>query len=388
MNIAFNENDEVVIKLIHYFITKQGYNPVLLHGIKDEIWLENVKGDYKIVRIVLNYIHNDEQLDMDLFRTKQILRKIKLKMFSLKMNSLNIFVNLGDNVDVGKKNNDNFNCIDIKSFDDIGKYENVINTFPNILEVESVDKKGFELFIKLTQDINEKNLEESKKAEDVFAKRTPIVTYILMAINIIMFLFLVLKGGNIWELDANLLEKYGALVSPEYLIKPINYLRIITSIFLHGGIIHLFFNMYALYVIGPQLESFFGKIKYLLIYLISGICGNLLSLLLLNGNYVSVGASGAIFGLFGALLYFGYHYRVYLSGVVKSQIIPLIVANLVIGFFIAGINNMAHIGGLIGGFLMAKAVGVKYRSEKSDIINGIIMILIFIGFLIYMSFFR
>lgn len=388
MNIAFNENDEVVIKLIHYFITKQGYNPVLLHGIKDEIWLENTKGDYKIVRIVLNYIHNDEQLDMDLFRTKQILRKIKHKMFSFKMSSLNIFVNLGDNVDVDKKNNNNFDCINVKSFDDIGKYENVINTFPNILEVENVDKKGFELFIKLTQDINEKNLEESKKAEDVFAKRTPIVTYILMAINIIMFLFLVLKGGNIWELDANLLEKYGALVSPEYLIKPIDYLKIITSIFLHGGIIHLLFNMYALYVIGPQLESFFGKIKYLFIYLIGGICGNLLSLLLLNGNYVSVGASGAIFGLFGALLYFGYHYRVYLSGVVKSQIIPLIVANLVIGFFIAGINNMAHIGGLIGGFLVAKAVGVKYRSEKSDMINGVIMTLIFIGFLIYMNFFR
>lgn len=388
MNITFNENDEIVIKLIHYFITKQGYNPVLLHGIKDEIWLENAHSDYKIVRIVLNYIHNDEQLDMDLFRTKQILRKIKHKMFSLKMSSLNIFVNLGDNVDVDKKNNNNFDCINIKSFDDIGKYENVINTFPNILEVENVDKKGFELFIKLTQDINEKNLEESKKAEDVFAKRTPIVTYILMAINIIMFLFLVLKGGNIWELDANLLEKYGALVSPEYLIKPIDYLRIITSIFLHGGIIHLLFNMYALYVIGPQLESFFGKIKYLIIYLISGICGNLLSLLLLNGNYVSVGASGAIFGLLGALLYFGYHYRVYLSGVVKSQIIPLIVANLVIGFFITGINNMAHIGGLIGGFLIAKAVGVKYRSEKADMINGVIMTIIFMGFLIYMSFFR
>lgn len=388
MNITFNENDEIVIKLIHYFITKQGYNPVLLHGIKDEIWLENAHSDYKIVRIVLNYIHNDEQLDMDLFRTKQILRKIKHKMFSLKMSSLNIFVNLGDNVDVDKKNNNDFDCINIKSFDDIGKYENVINTFPNILEVENVDKKGFELFIKLTQDINEKNLEESKKAEDVFAKRTPVVTYILMAINIIMFLFLAFKGGNIWELDANLLEKYGALVSPEYLIKPIDYLRLITSIFLHGGIIHLLFNMYALYVIGPQLESFFGKIKYLIIYLISGICGNLLSLLLLNGNYVSVGASGAIFGLLGALLYFGYHYRVYLSGVVKSQIIPLIVANLVIGFFITGINNMAHIGGLIGGFLIAKAVGVKYRSEKADMINGVIMTIIFMGFLIYMSFFR
>ena len=108
----------------------------------------------------------------------------------------------------------------------------------------------------------------------------------------------------------------------------------------------------------------------------------------LQDTYVSVGASGAIFGLLGALLYFGYHYRVYLSGVIKSQIIPLIILNLIIGFIGTSINNLAHIGGLIGGVLVSMAVGVKYKSAKSDIINGIIMTLIFTGFLIYMIFFR
>ena len=63
MNIALNKNDEIVMKLLHYFITEQGYNPVVLQGAKDEIWLENNEGSYKIVRIVTNYIHNDEQLD-------------------------------------------------------------------------------------------------------------------------------------------------------------------------------------------------------------------------------------------------------------------------------------------------------------------------------------
>ena len=73
-------------------------------------------------------------------------------------------------------------------------------------------------------------------------------------------------------------------------------------------------------------------------------------------------------------LYFGYHYRVYLSGVIKSQIIPLIILNLGIGFVASGINNFAHIGGLIGGVLTSMAVGVKYKSNKSDIINGIIIL--------------
>jgi len=135
-------------------------------------------------------------------------------------------------------------------------------------------------------------------------------------------------------------------------------------------------------------ESFFGKTKFLIIYICSGIIGNLLSLLFLQDNVVSVGASGAIFGLMGALLYFGYHYRVYLSGVIKSQIIPLILLNFSLGFLASGINNFAHIGGLIGGILTSMAVGVKYKSNKSDIINGIIMSLIFVGFLVYMIFFR
>ena len=88
MNITLNKNDEIVMKLIHYFITEQGYNPIILHGAKDEIWLENSEQDYQIVRIVTNYIHNDEQFDFDIYRTKQIMRRIKRKTFSFKMNAL------------------------------------------------------------------------------------------------------------------------------------------------------------------------------------------------------------------------------------------------------------------------------------------------------------
>lgn len=101
---------------------------------------------------------------------------------------------------------------------------------------------------------------------------------------------------------------------------------------------------------------------------------------------ISAGASGALFGLLGALLYFGYHYRVFLGGVLKSQIIPLIIVNLAFGFMMSGVDNAAHIGGLIGGFLIAKAVGVPEKSEKADIINGIIMSIIYICFLFYLSF--
>lgn len=389
MNVTLNKNDEIVMKLLHYFITIRGYNPVVLHGAKDEIWLENSDEEYKIVRIVSNYIHNDEQLNFDIFRTKQILKRVQRKMFAFKMNTLSIFVNLGDNVNLEGKEFDNIDCANVKEIDDLTKYSTIINTFPNIIEVEDTEEKGMELFIKLTNDINKKNFDESKKAEEVFSKKTPYVTYIIMVICAVLYLLTSISSSNIIEQHPGVLYNYGALVNFNMMgNNPIELFRLISSIFLHGGLLHLLCNMYSLYILGPQLESFFGKTKFIIIYIVSGVIGNLLSLSFLQDNIVSIGASGAIFGLLGALLYFGYHYRVYLSGVIKSQIIPLILLNLGIGFVASGINNFAHIGGLIGGVLISMAVGVKYKSGKSDIINGIIMSSIFIGFLVYMVFFR
>lgn len=389
MNISLNKNDEIVMKLLHYFITEQGYNPVVLHGAKEEIWLENSDADYKIIRIVSNYIHNDEQLDFDIFRTKQILRRIKTKMFSFRIQALSIFVNLGDNVNLKDKKFDNIECAEVNEIDDLSKYSFIINKFPNILEIENYKEEGFELFIKLTNEINKKNMDDTKKAEEVFSKKNPIMTYIFMAICFVAYVFTSLVSANFFENDPNVLYKFGALVSIDNFSNIYSEMyRLVVPIFLHAGIIHLACNMYSLYILGPQLESFFGKVKYTIIFIGSGIIGNLVSLLFLNNNTVSVGASGAIFGLLGAMLYFGYHYRVYLSGVMRSQIIPVIILNLLIGFSLSGINNAAHLGGLVGGLLLAKAVGVKYKSKKSDIINGIIMTTIFVGFLIYMIFFR
>lgn len=384
MNITLTKSDEIVMKLLHYFITEQGYNPVVLHGAKDEIWLENNESDYKIVRIVSNYIHNDEQLNFDIFRTKQILKKIRSKMFSFKIDTLSIFVNLGENVNLKDKDFNNIKCADVKEINDIKNYPFIIDAFPNIIEVENTNKEGFELFIKLTDEINKKNLDESKKVEEIFSKKTPIITYVIMIICAVLYLMSSILSSNMFEFDPNVLYKLGGLVSIDNMSSYSEFYRVFTSIFLHASLIHFLMNMYSLYVIGPQLESFFGKIKYLIIFIISGIIGNLLSLVFIQNNIVSVGASGAIFGLLGSLLYFGYYYRVYLSGVIKSQIIPLIILNLGLGFIANNINNFAHFGGLIGGVLISMVVGVKYKSGTSDRVNGIIMSLILICSLLFM----
>lgn len=388
MNITLNKNDEIVMKLIHYFITEQGYNPIILHGAKDEIWLENSDQDYQIVRIVTNYIHNDEQFDFDIYKTQQIMRRIKRKTFSFKMNALSIFINLGENVHLEDAEVDHIDCIELKEIDDIKNYDFVTEIFPTITKVDKVTEKGLELFMKLTEEINHKNQEDAEKAEDVFSKKRPIVTYALLISNLVLFVAMILSGANILSVDPNILYNFGGLVNYSGMENLGELYRIITSMFLHAGLVHLLFNMYALYIIGPQLESFFGKIKYLVIYLGSGIIGALLSMLFLGNNVVSVGASGAIFGLLGALLYFGYHYRVYLGTVIKSQIIPLILFNFLLGVMLPGIDMVAHLGGLFGGYLFAKLVGVKYKSTTMDRVNGAIMTTILVVFLVYMNFFR
>lgn len=93
-----NKNDEIVMSLVHYFITEENYTPIVVKGVKDEIWLENLDGPYRIIRINSNYIHNDEQYKFDQFKTKKVMEQIKKKTLSISMNTLNIFLNLGDNV--------------------------------------------------------------------------------------------------------------------------------------------------------------------------------------------------------------------------------------------------------------------------------------------------
>jgi rhomboid protease GluP len=387
MNITLSKNDEIVMRLIHYFITEKNYNPIVLHGAKDEIWLENTDEEYQIVRIVTNYIHNDEQLDFDLFRTRQIMKKIGRKIFSFNMKAISIFVNLGENVNLDDKDYKNIDIVYLEKFKDLKKYDFIIENYPNILEYENDGEKGLELFVKITEEINSKNVEEATKAEETFKKKTPIITFTLIALNIIAYLFITFKTGDFISFDPNDLFKYGGLVNYHQMENNYELYRIITSMFLHGNLLHFGFNMYALYILGSQIESFFGKTKYLFIYFVSGIIGNLLTMIFLNNSTVSIGASGAIFGLLGSMIYFGYHYRVYFGQILKEQLIPLVIFNLVISMLL-GFNNIAHLGGIMGGYVSSQIVGVKYKTDSVDRMNGIIILSIFTIFLCYMIFGR
>lgn len=375
-DIVFKSDDLVVMSLINYFITEKNYNPMIIHGLNDEIWLENLNEDYKIVRIVSHHIHNKEQLDFDKFKLSRIVKQVKKKTLSFKVKVLSIYTDLED--DKILSNDD----IYINKEEDINNPK-LTNVFPNIVEKTKVDANGLEYFIKVTDNINQKNESKSKIAEKIFSFKKPIVTYSLIFICILVFILMYVLGNG--SKDNYTLLVFGANV--DTLTKNGDYYRLFTSMFLHIGILHLLCNMYSLYIIGKEVENVFGKVKYLIIYLLSGIAGSILSLAF-NHNTICAGASGAIFGLLGALLYFGYYYRTYLGVTLTRSIIPVIVLNLIIGFTSSGIDNAAHIGGLVGGILIAMAVGVPDKSNNNNKINGIVLSLIYFVFIIYLSFFR
>ena len=376
--ILMDDKNILVMKLLHYFIIDKNYNPIILQGVENEIWLENLEEDYKVVRIVSSYIHNDEQFNFDMFKTKRIVKKIKKKTLSFNINTLSIFLDLGENVSQDIHAIPNVECVKINTESDFKKSDVIKKEFPDLTKKLKYSEEGIALFAKITSDINEHNKQDAKKINAIFKNKFPMITYWLIAVNVILYVIPILFGQY-----NDLINNY-SVWGPA--IREGQYYRLLTGIFLHGGILHLLFNCYALYVIGSQVENFLGRIKFAIIYLVAGISGALFSVIF-GGNFASIGASGAIFGLMGALVYFGYHYRVYLGTVIKSQIIPLIVLNLLLGFCMPGIDNFAHIGGLIGGTLMSIALGVKDKSSWFERMNGWIITIIFLAFSIYMAFF-
>ncbi len=374
-NVILNEKDVIAMKLLHFFITEKGYTPIIVHGVKDEIWLENQKSDYSIIRIMTGYIHNQEQLEFDLYKTKSLIKKIKRKTFKLKMKTFSFLLDLNDDVDYYSEKD--IQIIKVKEETDLKKNNSIKEIFPELSKKLKYSEDGLQLFEKITKDINQKTEKTNQDLESIFKPKKPQITYLLIFINIFFFIFSRLSN----------LDIFTPLALNNYHVKAGEIYRLITATFLHADFFHLLFNMYALYLIGSQLEGFYGKTKYTLIYLISGIFGSMLSLLFLGPNW-SLGASGAIFGLFGSLLYFGYHYRIYLGTTIKTQILPIILINLVLGFAIPGIDVMAHLGGLIGGILISMAVGIKNQTPKNEQINGIILSILSIVFISYLLFIR
>lgn len=229
----------------------------------------------------------------------------------------------------------------------------------------------------IIQKIGERIRMSPKEISERYLKHK-IPTLIIMGINVIMFLitmYMVYSNMNdtaiSWGIGINsipdsvknkinnfVLIFLGAKYSP--LIYAGEVWRLITCAFLHGSFLHIACNMYMLYIIGPQIERIYGKFKYMFIYLVSCITSSILSVIF-NPDSISVGASGGIFGLMGALLAFALIERKNINKEYTMGLVKTIGINLVIGLIVINIDNAAHIGGFLGGIILG---GLLYKFTK------------------------
>jgi membrane associated rhomboid family serine protease len=198
-------------------------------------------------------------------------------------------------------------------------------------------------------------------------------TFVFLIANVFVFLLTSLEGAA----QSNyVLVRYGAKVNA--LIDAGEWWRFVTPIFLHGGVAHLLMNMYGLFILGPYVEKLYGSAKFVVFWVVAGVAGVVASYLSVqpemtgtllgrflfkSGDGISVGASGALFGLIGVLFVFGIKFRHELPDGFKrafgTGMLPTILLNIFIGFAVPVIDNAAHLGGLVAGAALALFVGYK-----------------------------
>lgn len=187
----------------------------------------------------------------------------------------------------------------------------------------------------------------------------PLVTYIMMGLLIVVFVIETLTGGSE---KTRVLINLGANVGP--LVTTGDYWRIFTANFLHIGLMHIAFNLYALYIVGTEVEMFYGPWRFLVIYLLSALSGAIASYAFTYG--ISAGASTAIFGLFGTLVAFFTRNRAVFGEMSRTRLTNLVVVlviNVFYGMSAGTIDNWGHIGGFVSGIVLGWLLCPFYQIE-------------------------
>ncbi|OMP67759.1 hypothetical protein BTO28_06980 [Domibacillus epiphyticus] len=361
MNVQTNV---IFWRLAFFFVVEQEYTIARLSPDRQEMWLENRSIKHaSLVRLSNQNLGWAAGLRRDIERIVWNADQIRKKIGGRKLSLLNIVVSPHPPVDDytqylkpvlspkgGKTKAVTLLFTDNDLDGSLERLETILSPVPERLDFNGGEDEAtaYERAV-LSHEVKRKEEEQR-----FFHYGKPFFTYFFTAINLILFMMMTLTGGST---NMAVLIEYGAKFNP--LILEGEWWRFITPVFLHIGLLHLVMNSFALYYLGTAVEQIYGRLRFLWIYLFSGFTGSLLSFLLTPN--LSAGASGAIFGLFGALLYFGVTKPKLFFRTMGMNVLVVVGINLIFGFSVPGVDNAGHIGGLIGGFL---ATGVVHFPKK------------------------
>ncbi|SHN11861.1 rhomboid family intramembrane serine protease [Gracilibacillus kekensis] len=365
-------------KLVLHLMEKEQFELLSLPNIQEEylLWKSNNRKT-DIVRVSLKQYDWKRDLSVSVKNIeKQVIQKIKIPLFQKHIAFHHIFLTEYEPVDNWEalasskghtnKSDKSFVYINGENAEEIDRFVERSNLSGspdlevpnNILEIEYHTQL-------LKQRIKHVHKEAEKEILAIFNRGKPRLSYMLIALNVIIFFLLEYAGGS---MNPEVLIDYGA----KYNIAMMEgeWWRLITSMFLHIGFLHLALNMLALYFIGTLVERIYGNIRFFIIYFLAGTAGGMASFAL--NPSIAAGASGTLFGLFGALLFFGVKYPRVFFKTMGLNVIFIVFLNIVLGFSVQQIDNGAHIGGLIAGFIASGIV--MFPKNQAYIHQGIAII--------------
>lgn len=364
-SVGYKE-DYLFWHMINTLTSNYNYSLVTMSEDQKEVWLENDKEKkFPIIRFMRYDFDWANVLKKDLQRTALNGENIRKQLVKKEAAIFNIYVSQFKPVDEYQsliKSAIKHQKVTITStiVDSVSWLEELAEIEEQLGVSMRADEIPHEVEELQVQAIKNQVLSEAvskrKEEQKVFSFGKPNITIIFLAVQIIVFILMEIAGSS--ESTATLVE-FGAKYNP-YILQG-EWWRFITPIFIHIGFLHLALNSMALYYLGSSVERIYGSIRFFAIYIFAGFAGVVASFVF--NTTVSAGASGAIFGCLGALLYFGISNKKLFFRTMGMNIILLLIVNLAFGFIMPGIDNAGHIGGLIGGFMAAAAVGLPKKGK-------------------------
>ncbi|MDQ0299702.1 rhomboid protease GluP [Salibacterium salarium] len=366
-------------KFIYNLVIKENARVLDLSPDKKQIWLEleNQKAVVRVAKVEHDWM---QQLKADAERTKQMFSKVKKMIAGRNILFFNIYVSSYPPVDLysslakhwedekrmrpyflSKDPSEQIADRPDQVFKDLG----VSTVWKPITEMSAEEHEMYAGYYRKEVQTQQKSMEKQDRSLLFFSKQRFI--YVLLAAILLVFVWVEQSGGSTNILT---LIEFGAKYNPA--IMNGEWWRLFSSMFLHIGMFHLFMNSLALFYLGGAVERMYGTFRFIFIYFTAGLFGSLASFAL--NEQVSAGASGAIFGCFGALLYFGVIHKKLFFRTMGMNVLVILAINLMFGFVVPAVDNGAHIGGLIGGFAASATVHLpKHRFKGSQFVSLLVL---------------
>ncbi|MBB5173126.1 rhomboid family intramembrane serine protease [Texcoconibacillus texcoconensis] len=383
--------------LAYRLVIREGMRVVQFNNHADELWLEDDRCQRpKLIRLHRKDLDWRNELKKSIDNTKERAKKIKKSNGLHQANVYHIIVSAYSPVDEWESLVQTPLPLTVSSKKQEMKTivltdENIqetlyplateweLNEVPSLVNPYYVDDP--EQYIQMfRRHIKQTMKQRIQQERNIFLYGRPVFTFGLLGVIFLMYMLTELEGGST---SVKTLIDFGAKFNP--LIQEGEWWRFISAMFLHIGFFHLFMNSLALFYLGGAVERIFGTSRFVFIYFIAGLTGSIASFVF-NEN-ISAGASGAIFGCFGALLYFGLRHKRLFFRTMGMNVIVILAINLGLGFVVPMIDNGAHIGGLIGGFVASAMIALPKNSHVKSQIGAWVLaplalsILTAIGFL-------